>query len=249
MKNIWVIAPFDYENPEIWQRVWQFNLKEGFISLGWRALKNASKLTAAEIYKLHRKTYTHPEVTERGAMADSRVLAKFWAEIEVGHTIVARRGRKSIAAIGTVTSAPYYQPNKAKTSFAPEPAYPNHIDVEWQDDPRDLNFPTQVFGMQALHSLSPEKLRALLKQTSAVTSSIYADEIVSDKDYVEGGRKTVVVNAYERSLAAVPPASNCEVIAAPSVTCCLLMTRAKSGLTSSTSITRIPLRHAASNTK
>ncbi len=206
MTNHWVISPFDYRAPDIWQRVWQFNLKEGFISVGWRALKNVSSLSESQIYQRHRKTW--PDEKERGANADSKVLYKFWHDIAIGHTVIARRGRKSIAAIGSVLSEPYYQPAKAKSIFAPESeyagvidiAYPNHIDIAWHDEPRDLRFVNQVFSMQALHSISSAKLRELLDTGSTSNGSMYPDDIVDD--YVEGGRKSVIVNAYERSPAA-----------------------------------------------
>jgi len=198
MPNYWVIAPFYFENPKIWQCVWERNLKDGFISVGWESLKNVSALNEHQIFQRHRQKIH--DKTEKGAHADSKVLHKFWHNIRIGDVVVARRGRKCIAAIGIVTSMPYYDPKKAKKSFEPEPAYPNHLDIKWNDVPRDVQFQNQVFGMQAIHSISKESLQGLLNRSSGPNGSIYPDEITNDVDYItEGGRKTVIVNAYERS--------------------------------------------------
>ncbi len=200
MPNYWVIAPYDYAYPDIWQRVWQFNLQVGFISIGWRDIKNVSTLSDQEIYELHRRAW--PQAKERGASADSKVLRKFWHDIAEGDIVVARRGRKCIAAIGTVKSKPYYDPKKAKSSFAPDLPYPNHLDIKWDDEPRDVQFAKQVFGMQTVHSITRQALEELLERKQKSKGSTYPDDVTNDDDYIEGGRKSVIVNAYERSPAA-----------------------------------------------
>ncbi len=146
MSTLWVVAPFESEVPHIWQQVWEANLRDGYISVGWRKLGNVSRLKAPQILERHRKSW--PEAKVRGAMADAKILFKFWHSIHIEDRIVARRGRKSIAAIGTVQSDPYYNAAKAKNAFAPWEAYPNHIDVLWDAEPRDVMFPKQVFGIQ-----------------------------------------------------------------------------------------------------
>lgn len=194
MSTIWVIAPFDYEEPEKWQEVWENNLREGFISIGWAALGNVSKRSEAEIYNAHRKAW--PKAKPKGASSDARVLVKFWNDIEVGQTVVARRGRKSIAAMGTVASKPYYSASKTKNVFRPFSAYPNHIDVVWDAEPRDVLFDRQVFGMQTIHTIGKAALDSLLLNSKS-TGTNYPDE-VDENEFPEGGVKKVLVNAYER---------------------------------------------------
>ena len=194
MSQLWVIPPFDYEIPDVWQRVWENNLRNGFISVGWSSLRNVSRLSEAETIERHRKTFPHAK--KRGSISDAKVAYKFWHRLAIGDKIIARRGRKSIAGIGTIIGSPYYEPKKAKKVFPREYAYPNHIDVDWSDDHRDVIFHKQVFGMQTITSFEKSKLHELLN--SAVSaSSYYPDDVEPDK-YTEGAVKKTVVNAYER---------------------------------------------------
>lgn len=194
MSTIWVIAPFDYEDPKTWQRVWENNIKKDFISIGWDWLGNVSKLTAEEIYQAHRKL--SPKDSPRRASVDSKMLYKFWNSIKLGHTVVARRGRKSIAAIGKVTSDPYFSTAKTMKIFKPYEPYPNHIDVKWDTEPRDIMFAKQVFGMQTIHSISDAKLKALMSSDEHLGNDYpyEADEF----DFTEGGPKKYLANRYER---------------------------------------------------
>jgi hypothetical protein len=199
-KQNWVIAPFDYEAPEIWQSVWENNLREGFISIGWRKLRNVSTLSIVDIAERHRRKF--PDAKKRTAGFDANVLFKFWNKVKVGDTIIARRGRKAIAAMGRVMSNPYYDSKKAAEHFYPDLAYPNHIDVRWADRPRDLQFAKQVFGMQTLHTISDEKLRQLTKTKMGSELALFPDEVDSGRTYDEGAVKVISVNAYERNAAA-----------------------------------------------
>jgi hypothetical protein len=194
MNRVWVISPFYYREPALWQKVWEANLRFGFISVGWRALKDVSSLNEQEIFDAHRKAW--PSDKRQTAHQDAATLHRFWHEVAIGDTVVSRRGRKSIAAIGSVTSVPYYDPGKARDAFLPNQAYPNHIDVEWKPKPRDVHFDKQVFGMQALHSISKAHLATLLSKCGDCGIR-YADEGSQD-EFADGGAKEVLVNVYER---------------------------------------------------
>jgi hypothetical protein len=87
----------------------------------------------------------------------------FYHSIKVGDVVLARRGRKVIAATGTVTRAAYYEHNKNLEALGPSRAYSNHLDVQWKSAPRDEAFPTVVFGMQTLYEIPEEKFRSLLE--------------------------------------------------------------------------------------
>jgi len=192
----WVIAPYHYDRPEIWQKVWALNEHDGFISLGWRQMRNVSGLSKKEIQK--RYTEKSPDAPPGRISSDSSMLFKFYNDISVGDVVVARAGRKSIAAIGTVTRPAYYDTKMAASAFPRNEAYPNHIDVDWHDEPRDLFFDRQVFGLMALHSIPVEKLRTLTSSNEANHRNSYPDDVVDDGKYIEGALKTTVVNGYER---------------------------------------------------
>lgn len=196
--NHWVVAPYHYDYPDIWQKVWALNELDGFISLGWRGMRDVSTLTKPQIKSRFASKY--PDAKQRQINSDSSMLFKFYNEIELGDTIVARAGRKSIAAIGTVTRAAYYDSAKAASAFPRNEAYPNHIDVDWHDEPRNLTFNSQVFGLMAIHSITREKLDELIG--SAKTRRINPDELEDHDTYPEGAKKSIIVNANERNAAA-----------------------------------------------
>lgn len=159
MSKNWVIAPFDSEWSEAWEKVWEFDRKHGLISIGWPGLGNVSNYTIDQL----------KEVTQAHA---AHMLHKFYHAIKEGDRIVARYGRNRIVGVGTVTRTAYYEPEKLLPIFEelgyPKHTYPNHIDVKW--DPEWLESDEiwdcggQVFGFQTLHSISSEKLESLLAE-------------------------------------------------------------------------------------
>lgn len=194
MSNIWVISPYSFEFPDDWQRIWEHNLKEGFISIGWAALGNVSKMTLDQIKKRHLERWENSN--PQSASWDSNTLYNFWHRIEEKDIVVARRGRKAIAAIGEVIGPPYYNISKTRKVFGGNHAYPNHIDIKWQDDSRDMRFDRQVFGMRTLQRFDASKLEMLIKESGNHHKG-FLDEI-DDEPFVAGGVKRITVNTYER---------------------------------------------------
>jgi hypothetical protein len=191
----WVVAPYHFDAPEEWQRVWAFNESEGCISLGWPMMGDVSSLTLAEIKK--RFALKLPGSKPGRINSDSSMLFKFYNGIEIGHTVVARAGRKSLAAIGKVTRAAYFDAAKGRGVYPRGNVYPNHIDVEWRQEPRGLIFPKQEFGLMAVHSITHEKLTRLIDSPAPRTGT--AEELPNPETYPEGAKSTIVVNSYERS--------------------------------------------------
>jgi predicted HNH restriction endonuclease len=194
MSNIWVISPYSFEFPDDWQRVWEHNLKEGFISIGWAALGNVSKMTLDQIKKRHSERWENSN--PQSASWDSNTLYNFWHRIEEKDIVVARRGRKAIAAVGKVIGRPYYNISKTRKVFGGKHAYPNHIDIKWQDDSRDMMFDRQVFGMRTLQRFDASKLELLINESGNQHNG-FLDEI-DEEPSVAGGVKRITVNAYER---------------------------------------------------
>jgi hypothetical protein len=128
------------------------------------------------------------------------MIDKLYNSIALGDTVIARRGRKVIAAVGTVTRAAHYDPKQNRLAYPRGYTYPNHIGVRWHDHPREIAFPNQVFGMQTLHEISGDRFDELVGDDAArqKTRDLFPDDLSDDVDFTEGGRKTVTVNAYER---------------------------------------------------
>ena len=80
----------------------------------------------------------------------------FYHEIGPGDFVIARRGRKTLAAVGKVSQSAFYAPGKN-----PAHDYPNFLEVSWLEQPRDKLFPSVVFPMCALAELSEEQFRKL----------------------------------------------------------------------------------------
>ncbi len=195
--TIWVIAPFDYEWPDEWESVWKYDLDNEVISIGWKHLRDVSRLSQPEILTRYQKTY--PDAKPGAAISDSHMLHKFYNDVSEQDLVVARRGRKIIAAIGKVIQKPFFDTKLHTSPYPKGNAYPNHLGVRWKKSPRELAFRSQVFGMQTIHEIPAERLRELLNGTDVIgDKSLFPDEAVEDVKIVEGGVKTVTVNAYER---------------------------------------------------
>ena len=196
MNNNWVIAPFTFEQPKNWQRAWEANLERGFISIGWRLLGKTEGKSKSQIKAKYRKTY--PEESASAASSVAGILRRFH-QIEIGDTIVARRGRKSIASVGVATSRAYFDKSMAAGSFPKGRHFPfaNHIDVDWNSEACDLEFEKTVFGMLTVHGISDAKLQRLLKIHEG-REFHFADELKIENHF-EGEASTVLVNSYERN--------------------------------------------------
>jgi len=89
------------------------------------------------------------------------MLWNFYHSVKPGDIIIARRGTKKIAGVGTVTRKAYYE--QAKNAVGQENPYSNHIDVKWEAFPRDKQFSSPVFGMQTIYEISEVKFRSLVE--------------------------------------------------------------------------------------
>ncbi len=51
MPRYWVIAPVESKPPELFDKVWQFDLANNVISIGWSELGDVSKLSREELQR------------------------------------------------------------------------------------------------------------------------------------------------------------------------------------------------------
>ena len=159
MLRYWVIAPFSAEEPERWEKVWKYDLDYSIISIGWNKLGDVSSLSERQLSELVDRTF--PDKTPGSKRFICRVFRDFYHSIKPGDMVIARRGLKNIAAIGTVTRAAYYEKNKNAEAVGPEKAWSNHLGVQWAETPRNKSFDTSVFQMPTLTEIPEEKFRAL----------------------------------------------------------------------------------------
>jgi len=162
MPRYWIVAAYHADKPMIWEKVWQFNLENSLISIGWKELGDISEHSRDELRKAIEQTYSDSPPNIRTLYLN--MLWSFYHEMASGDIIIARRGRKVIAAIGTVTSSAYYEHERNIKATGPENPYSNHIGVRWHDAPRGLEFRRMVFGMQTIYEITEDQYRSLMEQ-------------------------------------------------------------------------------------
>ncbi len=188
MKRYWVIAPFHAKFPDPWEKIWAYDLKHGIISLGWRCMGDVSDLDLNEILKLadvrlQPEPGQSAEAIAKSRSASAHMLWKFFNEVQPGDVVIARRGTKRVAAIGTVKRAAYYDPDKlSEWPFGIDDSYPNHIEVEWMAEPRNISFDVPMFGVQTIHLIPEEKFVSLGLANSMPTNSRRLHEDDSDEE-------------------------------------------------------------------
>ena len=152
MPRYWVIAPVESKPPELFDKVWEFDLANNLLSIGWKQLGDVFTMSRQQLSEMIAKSYLDKPQQTKGLFVN--MIWAFYHEISPGDQIIARRGRKTLAAVGSVTGSPFYSPGKN-----PVHAHPNFIGVSWQEQPRNKLFPDVVFPMPTLAEISEEQFR------------------------------------------------------------------------------------------
>jgi Endonuclease NucS C-terminal domain len=147
LPRYWVIAPFESSPTDAFDRVWQFDLANNLISIEWSRLGDLSKASRDEIGNLVVQNYGEkPRATQALYV---NMLWNFYHEIAPGDVVVARRGRKMLAAVGKVTQRAVFEPGKN-----PNSTHSAFLRVAWQDQPRDKSFTEIIFPMHTIAELT-----------------------------------------------------------------------------------------------
>lgn len=173
MSRFWVIAPVEAKPIDTFDKVWRFDLENNLISIGFSGLGDVSKMSREELGATVRSVFP-----AKPSQTQSLIANMFWAffhEISPGDFVIARRGRRTIAAIGRVTGVGAYAPGKN-----PHHGHSNFLDVSWQDQPRDRTLPGVVFPMHTLAELSEEQFRTFESGHAPATVSPPSDGPVED---------------------------------------------------------------------
>jgi restriction system protein len=177
MSHYWIIAPVESKNPELFDKVWQFDLANNLISIGWSELGDISKMNREALSNAVLTSY--PDKPPQTKALISNMLWAFYHDIGPGDFIVARRGRKTLAAVGKVIRTAFYEPGKNPSS------HPNFLEVEWQEQPRDKVFSSLVFPMHTLTDISDVQYHKLLE--GEVISTVISEpptEVVDQNAFV-----------------------------------------------------------------
>jgi hypothetical protein len=115
MPRYWVIAPVESNPPEQFDKVWQWDLANKFISIGWSQIgKDVSKMRRDELSNAVESTYPDKPPATHALIAN--MIWAFYHEIAPGDFVLARRGLMKLAAVGKVTQAAIYSPGMCRLS-------------------------------------------------------------------------------------------------------------------------------------
>src|SRR5262249_46387673 len=132
------------------------------------ALGDISSLDEQRLRAAIEATWPDPDTTAQARASCFGMLWRFYHEIEPGDIVIARRGVKMIAAVGTVTQKAYFDKDKNRPTLEAKNPYMHHIDVRWHDSPRDKIFDAIIFGLQTVSQISAEKFRTLVGPSTAL---------------------------------------------------------------------------------
>jgi restriction system protein len=156
MPRFWIIAPI--ANGDLYDRVWEFDVANNCISIGWRGVGDVSKMRREELQSKVESTYP-----ERAHTLITNMIWNFYHEIQIGDVIVARRGLQILSGVGDVTG---------KASFIPERDtgidHPNFLQVSWRDAPRNIKYGCNVFERRSVAETDETNFKLLIQNQEPV---------------------------------------------------------------------------------
>ncbi len=156
MPRYWVMAPVESKPPELFDKVWQYDLAHGVISIGWKQLGDISKISREALVEAVASTY--PDKPSQTKALYTNMLWAFYHEMLPGDYVIARRGRKTLARVGKIVGPAIYGPGRN-----PSVGHLGFIEVSWQDQPRDKSFSSIVFPMHTLAEFSEDQFRSVVE--------------------------------------------------------------------------------------
>ena len=199
MQRYWIIAPYRSKDIGFFDKVWQFDQTNNTISIGWSQLGDVSKMDRETLTNAVAQAYPGSSMATKSLFAN--MIWAFYHEIALGDIVLARRGRKTLAAVGIVTKMAYYAPGKNSQLSTPGNSHPNFIDVAWQDQPRDKVFNSIVFPMHTLSELSDTQYHNLLDGPETPQLLVEPGEPIEDpsafvlekylEDFIVGNFETI----------------------------------------------------------
>lgn len=175
MTRYWVIAPFESKNPEAFDKVWRFDLDHNVISIGWDRVGDPSKMSHETLVGVVASAY--PDRPNATKSLFVNMLWAFYHEIAIGDVVIARRGRKVLAAIGKVIKTGFYAPGTNPDLTTPDSAHTNFLGVKWDNQPRNKIFTSIVFPMHSVYEISESQYLSLI---AGVESSNVSEEPVEN---------------------------------------------------------------------
>jgi len=182
MTHYWVIAPFGSKNPEMFDKVWQFDLANNVISIGWSRVGDVSKMSREALIEAVATAY--PDKPNATKSLFVNMLWSFYHEIKPGDIVIARKGRKILAAIGKVVKEGSYAPGKNPYLVSPDKSHPNFLEVEWSDQSRNKVFPNIVFPMHSVYELTESQYLSLVQEATPELFTTSDETVENQNEFV-----------------------------------------------------------------
>jgi restriction system protein len=173
MPRYWVIAPIEVKPTERFDKVWQFDVANNLISIGWSQLGDVSKMSQESLREAVAATFPLKPPATQSLYAN--MIWAFYHEIAPGDFVIARRGRKTLAGVGTVIQPAVYAPGKS-----PVHGHPHFLEVAWRNEPRNKTFSSVVFPMQTVAALSDAEYRQFVEGSNAASVLPAPSEALED---------------------------------------------------------------------
>jgi predicted Mrr-cat superfamily restriction endonuclease len=129
MTRYWVIAPIDSQPADFFEKVWRFDIENEVISIGWSQFGDVSGMSRSELAEV--VAYHYPEKPQQAKGLITNMVWSFYNEIEPGDAVLARRGRKILAAVGTVREKAFHEVGRN-----PDVDHRLFLPVTWHQEPR-----------------------------------------------------------------------------------------------------------------
>jgi restriction system protein len=175
MPRYWVIAPFQSTLPGLYEKVWQFDLENNLISIGWDLFGDVSTMSRESLDDSVATAYSDKPSSTRSLIAN--MIWNFWHEISLGDFVIARKGRTALAAIGKVTRSGFYAPGKNPFLASPDHAHSGFLGVDWQGQPRNKKYSRIVFPMHTLMEISEINYHDFAEEGSTPIDNLQISEI------------------------------------------------------------------------
>lgn len=179
MPRYWAIAPVESKDADLFDRVWKFDLDNSLISIGWSELGDVFSCTRPELGE--RVVAAHPDKPRQTQALIANMLWAFFHEIRPGDVVLARRGRKTLAAEGRVTSPAFFSLGRNPHLASAEHSHHSFLPVEWRSSPRDKSYATLAFPMHTLSELPEATYHALVESAAAIVENADLRESVEDQ--------------------------------------------------------------------
>jgi restriction system protein len=167
------MAPVESKPADLFDKVWQFDLAQNLISIGWKQLGDVTAMTRNELSEAVARIYPDKPPQTKGLYTN--MLWAFYHEMLPGDYVIARRGRKTLAGIGKITGPAFFSPDRNQHL-----GHSGFLDVAWQAAPRDKSFPRIVFPMHTLAEFSEEQFRSVVEGSGPPITQLETETEVED---------------------------------------------------------------------